>query len=597
MPWVNELLLVSAIVLAAGIAATRPAARFGLPSLLIFLLVGMAFGEDGPGGIGLDNVPLAFVVGNLALALILLDGGLRTPLKTFRLGLRPAVALASFGVVLTAGLVGAFGAWALSLDWRLGLLLGAIISSTDAAGVFAMLRASGVRLNDRIAATLEIESGINDPMAIFLTLTLIDVVLHPVAPSPLQWATSFAMQFGLGAALGWAAGVVLAWSGRFWAYPDGLTTVLVAALGVAVFALVNVLGGSGFLAVYLFGVVLADRLGHRLDAALPGMDGIAWLAQSGMFLLLGLLVTPSRMQEVLVPALAIAFFLIVVARPVAVWACLAPWRFGRREVAYIGWTGLRGAVPIVLAIFPLLAGVPQADLLFHVAFVVVLVSLLVQGTSLGPVARLMHVALPERLAPVSAHSLSGGFEVCEFTVQPGSPADGRAAEALDLPGSCLVVSASRDGRALRWAGREWPEWPVGLEGTARSPDVERPSGRGVRLAAGDVVGVVGPEADVERVGVLFATPAAGPRRVPAVPALRLHATSPFREVASTYGVEAVPEVMDLALGEALERLAGRPLVEGDLLAVGRATFIVRETRDGRPSLVEMQLGVVAGSGR
>jgi potassium/hydrogen antiporter len=563
MAWPNEYLLITALVLAVGIAASRPAARLGLPALLIFLLVGMGFGEDGPGGIQFEDFSLAFAVGNLALALILLDGGVRTPLKTFRLGLQPAIGLASLGVVLTAALVGAFGVWALSVDWRLGLLLGAIVSSTDAAAVFAMLRGSGVRLNERIAATLEIESGVNDPMAIFMTLMLIEVVRASAFPGPAEVAGSFLMQFGFGAFGGLVAGRAFGSTARWWARNDGLTAILVCAVGIAVFATVNLVGGSGFLAVYLFGVVLADRVGRAIEPALPAMDGLAWLAQSGMFLLLGLLVTPSRMLQVLAPALGISLFLIVVARPVAVWLCLAPWRFDRRESTFIAWTGLRGAVPIVLALFPLMAGVPHAELLFNVAFVVVLVSLLVQGTSLGVAARLLGVALPDRPASVAVHLLVSVLELVEFIVGAGSVAQGLPAQALELPAGCRLVAVSRNGAM------------------AESADE--------RLAPGDVVGVVGPPAEVERTGVLFARGRPQSIAVRRRLSLVLGADAPFGSVAAAYGLTIAPQLSASSLGDALEKIARRPLVEGDRLPIGRAVFVVVETREGRATRIALEL--------
>jgi len=335
MQWHNEILLAGALLLGVAITLGGLSSRLGVPFLLVFLLAGMAAGEDGFGGIDFDDVPLGFLVGNLALAVILLDGGLRTRLETFRVGLRPALLLASVGVAITAAATGAFAAWILDIDWRLGLLLGAIVASTDAAAVFSLLKVSGLRLNDRIGATLEIESGVNDPMAIFLTMMLITVVQTGMAPAAAGLALEFVRQFGVGTLAGIVSGMLLAATARWWSVGEGLAAILIAAAGVGVFALTNLIGGSGFLAVYLFGLVAGHRWPGGHGEMLRAMDGLAWLSQSVLFLLLGLLVTPSELPQLLGAALAISVFLILVARPAAVALCLAPFRFSAAETTYI----------------------------------------------------------------------------------------------------------------------------------------------------------------------------------------------------------------------------------------------------------------------
>ena len=409
-------LLAGSLLVAFSVLAGLFSARAGFSFLLVFLLAGILAGEDGPGGIRFDDVNLSFWVGNVALAVILMDGGLRTDYRTFRTGLKPALLLASAGVVLSAAIT-ALGAWALlGLSWPLALLLGSIVGSTDAAAVFALLKSSGVRLNERVAATLEIESGMNDPMAVYLTISFIGIALaagsgHQAAtaagqgPGWLAAAQTLGLQFGVGGVAGVLAGLGLAallvrTRSRFEAREDasaasgGVLALLIVSVGLAVFALTTWLGGSGFLAVYVMGVLARNRSQGAIAPALSALDGYAWLGQAGMFLLLGLLLTPSELLPNLAPSLGVAAVLMLVARPLAVGLCLWPFHFERREVLYVAWVGLRGAVPIVLAVFPMIAGVPGARTLFNVAFVVVLTSLILQGSTIAWAARRLGLNLP-----------------------------------------------------------------------------------------------------------------------------------------------------------------------------------------------------------
>ena len=409
-------LLVGALLAFGSVLEGLFSARAGFSFLLVFLLAGILAGEDGPGGIRFDDINLSFWVGNVALAVILMDGGLRTEFRTFRTGLKPALLLASAGVVLSAAITAAGARWLLDISWPLALLLGSIVGSTDAAAVFALLKSSGVRLNERVAATLEIESGMNDPMAVYLTISFIGVALAAGAVggagANIDWAdatTTLLLQFGLGGAGGVLAGWLLAallvrTRERFdareqartgpGAASGGVLALLVLSFGLAVFALLSWAGGSGFLAVYVMGVLARNRSRGAIAPALSALDGYAWLGQAGMFLLLGLLLTPRELLPHLGPALGVAAVLMLLARPLAVALCLRPFHFEPREVAFVAWVGLRGAVPIVLAVFPMIAGVPGARLLFNVAFVVVLVSLLLQGSTIAWAARRLGVNLP-----------------------------------------------------------------------------------------------------------------------------------------------------------------------------------------------------------
>ncbi len=404
MDFVNFPLLGAAALVFTSVLAGLFSVRIGFSFLLVFLLAGILAGEDGLGGYRFDDYKLSFWVGNVALAIILLDGGLRTSFATFRTGLRPASVLASLGVAVCASITAVAGVVFVGLDWGTAMLLGAIVGSTDAAAVFSLLSRSGVVLNERVAATLEIESGVNDPMAVYLTLTLI-ALLASNTWSGSDFADSarlFVQQFGWGSLMGLTSGFGMA--------------ALLSAGGLSVFAATGLLDGSGFLAIYLYGLILANRASKAVQPTLGAMDGYAWLAQAGMFLLLGLLVTPSTMAGSLGSGLAVALTLIFVARPVAVWLCLLPFHFSARETWFISWVGLRGAVPVVLAIFPLMAGTAEATLLFNIAFMVVLVSLLTQGTTIALVARRLGVALPD---PADEAHMRAVFR--DFSLNPRTP--------------------------------------------------------------------------------------------------------------------------------------------------------------------------------
>lgn len=436
MDFLNLPLLGASALVFTSLLSGLISARFGLSFLLVFLLAGILAGEDGPGGLRFEDFYLSFWVGNIALAVILLDGGLRTSFASFRAGLRPALLLATAGVGITALVTGLAATLLLDIDWRQGILLGSIVGSTDAAAVFALLKRSGVTLNERAETTLEIESGMNDPMAVYLTLTMIGLALATAPPGADDFAKALGMlaqQFGLGAAAGVVAGLLLGKTLHKLAVADpGINALLIASFGLSVFAATGWAGGSGFLAVYLLGMVLSGRSAGRaakprVDSALAAMDGYAWLSQATMFLLLGLLVTPTQVTKIAAPALGVAAVLMLVARPLAVWVCLLPFRFPPKEVVFISWVGLRGAVPIVLAVFPLMAGVPNAMLLFNVAFVVVLMSLVLQGATIGVSARLLGVALPDPADARRARVVFGDFVIdactpvkslCEFYELP-----------------------------------------------------------------------------------------------------------------------------------------------------------------------------------
>lgn len=557
----NYILLVGALLLFVSVFMSVVSARLGFPLLLVFLIVGMLAGEDGPGGMQFSNFSTAVLFGNLALAIILLDGGLRTKLETFRVALRPALVLATLGVVLTVVVTGAFAMFVLDLEWRYAMLLGAVVGSTDAAAVFALLRHSGVRLNERVGATLEIESGANDPMAIFLTLTLIELVSMPSQSGYWMVLLNLVQQFGIGAVGGLVAGVAISRVLDRIRLVEGLYPLLVASAGIVSFAIINVAGGSGFLGVYLIGVVVGNRRNRATEPILGGMDGFAWLAQAGLFLMLGLLVTPSSLVLRIDSALWISAVLILIARPIAVWLCLLPFRFPPRETAYIAWVGLRGAVPIVLGSFPVLAGVQHAFLIFEVTFVVVVVSLIVQGSTVSWMARRLGVEVPPSYSARlrSDLHLGGpmGYEFVEFEVADESRAAERHSDALPLPEAVRLAAHVRDGQLL-------PIHPAQL------------------LKIGDIVCLIAPLSMRETLAELF-TPGA---KAPHLQQQRffgdfvLDGGARFGDVAAMYGFAASGEEGDLSLAAALhQRLRGRAVV-GDSVAFGKLMLTVREM-DGK----------------
>jgi len=390
---VSLTILLGAALVLAGILSSLIALRFGAPLLVAFLLVGMLAGEAGPGGIKFDDVRTTYLVGSIALALILFDGGLRTRLSTFRSVLAPSVVLATVGVVLTTALTAPVARAMLGLNWTEALLVGAVVGSTDAAAVFFLVHARGLRLRPRVGATLEVESGTNDPFAIFLTIVLVEILLHGQQP----WATileSLAIKAVGGSILGVLGGRVTVFVLNRLGLQQGLHAPFVMTSGLVLFGLAETLHASGFLAVYLAGLIVGNRPTRAHNTIVAFLDAVTWLAQIVMFVLLGLLTWPGRLPERALPALVVALALMLVARPAAVFLCLAPFRFSWREKAFVSWVGLRGAVGIFLASIPLLVGLPKAQLYFDVGFVVVLVSLLVQGWTIGLAARRLHIALP-----------------------------------------------------------------------------------------------------------------------------------------------------------------------------------------------------------
>jgi cell volume regulation protein A len=452
-PYATALLLATCgLLLGVSVVFSRASQRTGLPIALLFLVVGMLAGSEGLGRIDFDDYRFAFRVGVVALALILFDGGLNTPLSAVRKAAAPAGVLATVGVAGTAVLV-AVGANFLGLGWPEALLLGAVVSSTDAAAVFSVLRGSGLQLKRRPGVTLEVESGINDPVAVILTIVLTENLVTPGSASglriPLEIVLQLVIGTGVGAGVGYGGRHLLS---RLSLSSGGLYPVMTLALGLLAFGVATLAHGSGFLAVYLAGLLLGNGPLPYRTGLLRVHDALAWLSQVGMFLILGLLVYPSRLLSVAGVGLAIAGLLVFVVRPAVVALCLLPFRYPQKEVLYIGWVGLRGAVPIVLATFPVLAAAPGAERLFDIVFFIVVASALVPGATVAWVTQKLGLQTKEPPAPQavlaieSRQPLQG--ELMSFYIDEALVVTGMPLEELPLPEGAAVTLIIRKNQLV-----------------------------------------------------------------------------------------------------------------------------------------------------
>lgn len=434
MQTLNILYLVGALLIFSSIMASTLSARLGIPLLLLFLAIGMLAGEQGILGIEFSQYGAANFIGQAALACILLDGGLRTSFKSFRVGLKPAVTLATWGVFATVVILGVFVTWLLDVDWRIGLLMAAIVGSTDAAAVFSLLRNGGVKLNDRVQATLELESGANDPFAILLVTGLITLNVDPAGQTVLGFLSLLLQQLGFGLVFGLLSGYLLSKLLPKVNLAEGMYAILILSAGLSVFAATNLAGGSGFLAVYLAGIIIGNNKVRSTEHVMRVMDSFAWLSQAILFVVLGLLVTPSNIIDVWPYSVAIAAFMILVARPLAVYSGVKPFGFKNREIGFISWVGLRGAVPITLAILPIMASIEDAFLLFDIAFGVVILSLVLQGMTIPMMADLFKVRIPVKNEPKEEMEIwvsdNASITLYEFEVKAGAFANGRHPKAI-----------------------------------------------------------------------------------------------------------------------------------------------------------------------
>lgn len=554
---IDKLLLVAGVLMVLGIFSSKFSARLGVPVLVLFLGLGMLAGSEGVGRIPFENYELAHAIGTVALAFILFDGGLRSPLDSLRLAWRPSALMATVGVLVTSAVTGFVAMHVLDLSLLEGLLLGSIVGSTDAAAVFALLRSAGIRLQKRLGATLEIESGANDPMAIFLTVGAIQV-LSGETPLGLKLLELFALQMGVGLVVGFAMGrLSVLLINRINLAAAGLYPVLTAACGVLTFGVAAVLQGSGFLAIYVAGLVLGNSKLVFQKGTFLFHDGIAWAGQIAMFVVLGLLSFPSALIDVAGPAMLIAAALILIARPLGVIPCLLPFRYSWRELTLISWVGLKGAVPIILATYPLIAGLPAGPLIFNVVFFVVLLSAILQGGTLSWFARLLRLDVPPEPEPPLSLEITSlrdvDAEIVDYAVGADSPVAGRFLRDLVLPEGAVVAMIARDKTLI-------------------------PPRGSTEILAGDHLFVVVNHESRPPSDRVFARRGSGEQ-----PPLRhefpLRGTASVANVAEIYGIHigAPPE----STLEELIRDRTSEIAVGTTLDIGSVRLRVRELHDGR----------------
>jgi cell volume regulation protein A len=571
--FIHSVLFFGAALSLVGILSSLVASRFGAPLILVFLGIGMLVGQEGPGGIVFNNFELTYFIGSLALAIILFDGGLRTKMDSFRSVQGPAMVLATLGVLISAGVTAIAASWVLGISFTEGVLVGAIVSSTDAAAVFFLLRAGGLKLQKRVVSTLEIESGTNDPIAVLLTFLLVGIVAAagtdaPALDTPLEILNFVVHQVGIGTVTGVAGGLAMTLVLNRLDLPAGLHPLLTMAGVVLLYAFTVLLDGSGFLAVYLAGLVVGNRPVRAMSSIVSFFDAVTWLCQMMMFTVLGLLVTPSELVGFILPGLVISLTLMFIARPLAVFICLSLFNYTLPEKMFVSWVGLRGAVSIFLAAIPTLAGVPNAEFYFNIAFIVVFISLAVQGWSITPLARQWGLDVP-RTTPLV-----------------------RRIE-IDLPGQLTheLVGYGVSSSSPILVHRATPVWArqrmVVREGEILSPEAAG------QLKAGDYSYYLAPIENVAELDRLFAVPPqSAPRTVLATFPLRPDVN--MAALAVLYGLEMPDEAKELSVSQCLAAKFDHEPAVGDRLTFGNAVFVVRRAGEGKVLEVDLEIEVPDG---
>jgi potassium/hydrogen antiporter len=562
---VNTALFVGAALVLIGIFSSLVATRFGVPLLLVFLVVGMLAGQDGPGGIIFNDYQTTYLVGSLALSVILFDGGLKTRLSTFHGVLAPSLILATLGVVITASVAG-LAAWSvLDLTPLEGFLLGSIVASTDAAAVFFLLRTGGLRLQSRVGSTLEIESGTNDPIAIFFVFLLTGIAVSGQSTPTAEMVWQFATQASIGAVAGIVFGFSAVWVLNSIPMVGGLHPLFVVASAVLISALTSLSGGSGMLAVYLAGLVMGNKPTRAFPSIAGFHEAMTWLCQIVMFLVLGLLVTPTTLWQYALPGTFVALVLTFIARPLGVWLCLTPFGYERNDKLFISWVGLRGAVSIFLAAIPTLAGVEHAQAFFNIAFFVVLFSLLLQGSTLTKAARRLGLALKttgptlsrvEIDIPGQVEQEIAGYPVSQDTIILG---------LTRVPAWARPLMVVRDGQILDKA--------------EAGP-----------LQPGDYAYFLVPRDRLPRLDSLFRVSPDVTRRLSQMfGELSILDESRISDVAGFYDLDFGAAPADAAIGTWLENELGGALALDATLRVGGAKLIVRRMEGRKISRIGLQL--------
>jgi cell volume regulation protein A len=572
MDFANHLILIGSGLILVSIVAGTLSSRFGAPLLLVFLVLGMLAGEDGPGGIKFNDYEATYLIGSVALAVILFDGGLRTRWRDFRGVGVPATVLATIGVLVTAGVTGVAARYLLSVDWLEGMLVGAIVASTDAAAVFLLLSARAMRLRERLGSLLEAEAGLNDPMAVLLTVTCVSLIMSTDAMLAVDTATVVAGRFALqiigGLAAGLIGGYALLTSLNVLSIASGLYPVFAAAGALLLFAGAQETGASGFLAVYVAGLIVGNKR-HKATLLINRFhDGLAWLCQIAMFLILGLLITPSSLVPVVLPAVGIAAALMFLARPLAVWLCLIWFGFTPKEIAFVSWVGLRGAVPIFLGTIPVLAGVDNAEIYFGVVYTVVMASLIVQGWSISTVGGWFGMLLAPR--PPKPPRLEIGMpsdtgrDMTAYTVQPRSLALRRDLKRLPIPDSIDIISIIRDG-SLRMPG-----------------DLDR-------LAPGDDVILLAAPDQAPALDRLFGARQPAQNDMELVGEFPFDGATPIGAIADAYGFWVPASRRDLTTDEFMRRNWLRRPAAGRRLYLASVELIATRVEDSRIKTVGIEL--------
>lgn len=565
--------LIGAGLVVISVFTSLIAFRMGAPLLLVFLGVGLAAGEDGIGGIEFDNAQAAYFIGSVALAVILFDSGMTTRWHAFRVAAAPAIVLATVGVLLTATFVAVPVRYFLDFEWLEAILLGAIVGSTDAAAVFFLLRVGGIEIRERVRATLEVESGSNDPMAIFLTVTLVEFIVSGAAgPQDLSWSLLGALftQLGLGASFGLGFGYLIVKGLNRVRLETGLYPVVILGLSLCVFSVTSIAGGSGFLAAYVAGLVMGNMQLRGGAAFRRFQDGLTWLAQITMFLVLGLLATPSQFPAIAWQAAAVGIVLILLARPIAIWLCLLPFGFHRNETTFVAWVGLRGAVSILLGILPVIGGLESGQTLFNAAFIIVLTSLLIQGWTIRPMARWLGLIVPPTTGAVDRVELelpgSARHELVVYRIADNSP----VVRGERIPRWARPSLIIREGRSMRVheAGRSRP---------------------------GDHVYIFAPPRLIHLLDRLFASP----RRLTDEDLdyfgeFTIDPGSSISRVAKAYGFAVPADEAELTAADFLKKRLGSSLGRGERLMLGSVELIVRDL-DGGTGRLSIGLGVEPAS--